>query len=113
MNPTTRHERLELFAKFCAENPHVYSELVARARRAKEKGARLGMRCLWENLRYEFSVAIRHEKEAPRLNDWLAPFFARLISPQEPDLADYFDLRGHDLSSPASSADTHNQDGAR
>lgn len=100
MNPTTRRDRLELFARFCAENPHVYGELVARARRARERGHRLGMRCLWEALRYDSSVAVRHDADAPRLNDHFAPMMARLISAQEPDLADYFDLRGHDATPP-------------
>jgi hypothetical protein len=93
MNPTTRHDRLEQFTRFCADNPHVYGELVARARRAKERGHRLGMRCLWEVLRYDWSVNIRHDAQAPRLNDHLAPYFARLIDAQEPDLEGYFELR--------------------
>jgi hypothetical protein len=90
MNPTTRHDRLEQFTRFNEENPHVYGELVARARRAKERGHRLGMRCLWEVLRYDWSVNIRHDA-------------------QEPDLRGYFDLRGHDASRLAAESSPNNQ----
>jgi hypothetical protein len=95
MSATTYAERKALFEKFMAENPNVYGELVARTRRAKERSrVPIGMRCIWEAARYDWSVNIRHDQDAPRLNDWLAPFFSRLIMEREPDLAGYFETRG-------------------
>jgi hypothetical protein len=109
MSSTTYADRKALFDAFMVENPHVYGEIVARARRAKERGARIGLRCIWEAIRYDFSVAVRHDKDAPRLNDWLCPFFARLVDAQEPDLRGYFDLRGHDASRLAAESSPNNQ----
>ena len=95
MSATTYEQRKALFEKFMAENPHVYGELVSRTRTAKERSpVPIGMRCIWEAVRYDWSVNIRHDQDAPRLNDWLAPFFARLIMEREPDLAGYFETRG-------------------
>ena len=85
--------RKALFDDLHQRNPHVYSEIVARARRAKERGARIGIRCIWEAIRYDWSVAVRHDENTPRLNDWATSFYARLISEREPDLRDYFELR--------------------
>jgi len=91
-----RNARAEAFREFHAANPAVYAALVRLARRARQRGSRVGLRCLWERLRWELSVETDtpREGEPYRLNNNHAPFYARLIARREPDLAGAFDLRG-------------------
>ena len=92
----TRDEtRAERFAEFHAQNPAIYLELVRRARWAKTRGAkRLGMRMLYECLRWDVTVQTVRLPGEPKLNDWWAPYYSRLIQAQEPDLRGFFETRG-------------------
>ena len=89
---TTRYAR---FLEFHAANPHVYAELVRRARAAKARGAsKLGMRMLYESLRWDLLISTVRLPCEPKLNDWFAPMYSRLVMRREPDLAGLFETRG-------------------
>jgi hypothetical protein len=84
----------ERFEAFHRENPTVYQHLVRLAREAKSAGQRVGMRCLWERLRWFSQIEVKDETQrAWKLNDHYAPWFARLITATEPDLRDFFETR--------------------
>lgn len=79
------------FDQFHREHPRVYEILVALARQAVGAGERIGMRCLWENMRWKLRIV---EKQGGYVfNDHHAPRYARLIAKQEADLADLFETR--------------------
>lgn len=90
------------FRRFHRLNAHVYTALVMLAReyRKATKRERVGMKMLWEKLRYEFGVRTT-EKADYTLNNDFTPYYARLISRREPDLCDAFEFRA--LSAPARS----------
>lgn len=81
----------ERFMAFHANNPAVYRELVLRAREARAAGRRVGIRMLWERMRWTFYVERREEDF--KLNDQYTSRYARLIMEQEPDLARFFETR--------------------
>jgi hypothetical protein len=82
----------EQFEQFHATNPHVYTELVAMTREAKARGKKVGIRMVWETLRWKLTV-LNDAGDDFKLNDHLHSRYARLIMEQEPDLAGMFELR--------------------
>ncbi len=80
------------FAQFHATNPDVYRRLVELARYANGQGKRVGIRLLWERLRWDATF----ETEAAdwKLNNNFTGDYARLIMEEERDLAGYFEVRG-------------------
>ncbi len=83
------------FREFHRNNPHVYDELVKLARRAKAAGrSRIGIRMLWERMRWEFTVETVRAAEEPKLNDHYTSKYARLIMDSEPGLEAIFETRG-------------------
>ena len=88
------------FQAFHAANPQVYRELVGRARQLVVNGYRhLGIRMIWEAMRFDAMVRVKHDPKAPKLNDHFPPFYARLIMRSNPDLAGVFETRNADSSS--------------
>lgn len=85
----TIQERFEEFHKRC---PQVYRELVRFALEAKRAGRRVGIRMIWERMRWYFYVE-RLEDEDYKLNDHYTSRYARLIDEQEVDLKGFFELR--------------------
>lgn len=85
--PETIQQQFEAFHK---RHPEVYRILVSRARRAMVKDKRVGIGCLWENIRWYFYV---ERDETFKLNNNYRSRYARLIMDQESDLADYFETR--------------------
>jgi hypothetical protein len=80
----------ERFAAFHRANPEVYAELRRLAREAKGRGVRkLGMRMLWEVLRWNESDRATREF---KLNNDFHSRYARMLD-EEPDLAGLFDFR--------------------
>jgi hypothetical protein len=71
------------FDQFHAKNPHVYPLLTGLAREWKDatQGKKLGIRCLYERLRWE--IAVTTDSDDFKLNDHY----------QEPDLRGLFELR--------------------
>jgi hypothetical protein len=83
----------ERFAAFHAANPEVYATLLRLARRVVAAGhKRIGIRMIWERMRWELTVEVEHAPDDFRLNDHMTSRYARLLS-QEPDLAGVFELR--------------------
>lgn len=90
-------KRLSYQARFLAfhrANPQVYRELVRFAREAKRYGKRvLGIRLLWERVRWELTIVTRDENSSFKFNDHYHSRYARLLMDREPDLRDMFRLR--------------------
>lgn len=90
---STEYRRRQAFEKFHAANPEVYAHLVRLAREAKALGhQRIGIRLLWEKMRWDLTVAVRRTDEF-RLNDHWPPYYSRLIQQQEADLQGVFATR--------------------
>ena len=82
------------FIDFHTSNPHVYAELVKLAMQAHTIGRRkLGIRMLWERMRWTFAVETVRPEGDPKLNNDFTSRYARLIMEQVPALAGMFDLR--------------------
>lgn len=80
------------FEEFHAANPEVYSELVKLARELKLKGrSKYGIKSLFEIVRWH--KALSTHADDFKLNNNHAPFYARLIMSNEPDLKEFFNLR--------------------
>lgn len=96
--PATSFERRRAaFDAFHHRNPHVYAELVRRARAVKANGARrLGMRMLVEVLRWDMMFKTVRLEGEPKINDWFCPFYVDLIEQQEADLRSLFERRRGD-----------------
>jgi hypothetical protein len=84
----------DLFEDFHRNNPEVYVELVALARRWKERGfKKCGIGMLWEVLRWQRLMRDVHDGLF-KLNNSYRSRYARLIMDTEPDLAGFFNVRG-------------------
>ena len=80
------------FAEFHQENPDVYLELVAAARRLKKAGReKYGINSLIEVVRWHRALVTTGDDY--KINNNFAPFYSRLIMRKEPDLKDFFFLR--------------------
>jgi hypothetical protein len=83
------------FERFHRDNPHIYRSLVSLARRARAAGRRrIGIRMLWERMRWDLEVEAIRTEGAPKLNDHFTARYARLMQSQEPDLVGLFETRG-------------------
>lgn len=82
------------FRLFHAANPDVYSSLVSLARqfREKNKERKIGIKMLYEVLRWNYYLTTDTDEEYRLTNDFTAPY-ARLIMDQEPDLAGAFQIK--------------------
>jgi len=82
------------FFEFHNENPGVYKELVRLARQAKKAGARrIGVRMLWEVMRWNLTVATYDPNSDFKLNNNYHSRYVRLIVQRNPDLSGMFELR--------------------
>lgn len=90
---TTEHEQTieARFWAFHAQHPDVYAEIVRRAHLAQARGLRVGIRTIWEAMRWDYTI--ERGAEAYKLNDHFTSRYARLIIDQEPDLSGFFELR--------------------
>ena len=79
----------ERFEAFHAAHPEVYAELVRLAREARGC-RRLGVRALWERMRW--SLMIEREGEY-KLNDHFPSRYARLLAKEYPELGEMFEMR--------------------
>ena len=82
-------ERFEIFRE---ANPHLYDRIVMFARRAKDRGKRIGIKCLWELLRWHVYIELDTSEDF-KLNNNFTSRYARLIMENERDLDGYFELR--------------------
>ena len=83
------------FWKFHEGHPDIYGHLVKFARQWRSRkgmDAHLGIKALFERVRWEMGVAA-DIKEIPKLNNNHTAFYARLIMDRNGDLKDIFTLR--------------------
>ena len=85
----------EAFLAFHNANPKVYTQLVALARKARQRGAEaLGIGMLFEVVRWKALLETRDDGQAPfKLNNNYRALYARLIMERESDLAGIFETR--------------------
>ena len=82
----------ERFHSFHRANPQVYEALRELSLHLAATGRqRFGMKALFEFLR--FSYALQTRGESYKINNSYAPFYARLLMRNEPQLAGFFNLR--------------------
>lgn len=83
----------EDFWAFHMANPQVYAGLVRLARewRARRGSQRVGMKMLFEVLRWH--VALTTQGDVFKLNNNYTSYYARLIMDREPDLDGVFEIR--------------------
>lgn len=79
------------FQEFHRKNPEVYDQLVKLATSAQERGARFGIKCLWEVMRWHFWIET--DTRDFKLNNSYTSRYARLIMQQEPQLEGFFNTR--------------------
>lgn len=88
------HPHEAQFWAFHRANPHVFTKLVALARQAQAAGVRrIGMRLLWERLRWSALVETARADGEWKLNDWYPPLYSRLLQREHPELASLFETR--------------------
>ncbi len=81
----------ERAAAFHAENPHVFEALRRRALRAKRRGYKPGIKCLFELLRWSHGMSTQGDEF--KLNNNYTAYYARLLMEREPELRGFFELR--------------------
>ena len=86
----TIEERFELFD---AANPHVYDLLERMALDLVKRGhSRIGIKMLWETLRYRYAVETTGDAEY-RLNNIYTSRYARKLTERQPSLVGHIELR--------------------
>tara|TARA_Y100000310_G_scaffold332169_1_gene407238 strand:+ start:512 stop:901 length:390 start_codon:yes stop_codon:yes gene_type:complete len=84
------------FWEFHRVHPEVYEYIVRFARqwrKSRGDGAHLGIKALFERVRWELYVTSLSEKPPPKLNNNHTAFYSRLVMTREPDLVGIFNLR--------------------
>jgi len=82
------------FREFHELNPHVYRNLKVLAHKVILAGRhKIGMKFLFERLRWEYAIATQHEEGSYRLNNNFTAYYARMLMDQEDELFNLFDLR--------------------
>jgi len=83
------------FLEFHRENPRVYKELLRLTRQAKNNkgGKRIGIRMLWEVMRWNLTILTYDPSSDFKLNNNYHSRYARLIVEKNPDLKGLFEFR--------------------
>lgn len=82
----------EKFERFHADNPHVYDAIVRLCFELKESGVhRIGIKAIFEQLRWRYRIQTQGDEY--QLNNNHAPYYARLVMEQNPELDGVFELR--------------------
>lgn len=83
----------EKFEAFHRANPHVYDYFKQRAIGLRRLGTkRYGMKSLFELLRWDYSVQTG-DPDNFKINNNFAPWYARLLMDNEPELDGFFETR--------------------
>ena len=80
------------FDAFHAANPHVYANLRRLALDAQRKGRTVGIKMLFEVLRWQYAMQTTDDSDF-KLNNSYTSFYARLLMEREPELQNYFETR--------------------
>jgi hypothetical protein len=84
----------QAFIEFHVKNPEVYAQLVRLARQWRAAGkAKLGIKTLFEKLRWEWHVAGLTDSDGYKLNNNFTALYARKIMKNETDLDGLFEIR--------------------
>lgn len=85
----------EAFQAFHQANPHVFENLrkLALARHSRRPAEKVGIKHLWEVLRWEYEIRTDRPSNEVRLNNNFTAFYARLLMAREPILRGVFELR--------------------
>lgn len=82
------------FEAFHQEHPEVYTQLVALSREWVRHGhAKLGIKTLFEKLRWEWHVSGLKDNRGFKLNNDFTALYARKIMRENPDLDGLFETR--------------------
>lgn len=81
----------ERWWKFHLINRHVYSAIVAEARKAHENDYKVGMKAIFEHLRWQWREQTKGDEY--KLNNTYTAYYARLVMMREPDLEGFFETR--------------------
>ena len=81
------------FNDFHQRNPHVYKTLLIKARQYRNFNptGRLGIRTLWENMRWDYLLSTEHQEF--KLNDHFTSHYARMLMAKNPEMLGMFELR--------------------
>ncbi|MBU1767886.1 MAG: hypothetical protein KJ648_07280 [Candidatus Omnitrophica bacterium] len=97
----TGHAHDQAAREFHEANPQVYVELRALARQTLHAGRNcLGIGVLWEVMRWHRSLT-RDGVEDFKLNNNYRAWYARELMRREPELVNFFEIRGCDEPTPA------------
>ncbi len=80
------------FEAFDLANPHVYRTLARLAEEWLSRHRVVGMKALWERLRWEYGV--QTTEQAPRLNNDYTSRYARKLLAERPEWAGRIRIRG-------------------
>lgn len=90
--PVDRRGGMEAsFRRFHAANPHVYEALKMVALWCKRNNRRMGIKAIYERVRWEYSVATSGSPY--KLNNNFSAYYARALMKNEPELAGFFETR--------------------
>lgn len=82
----------EAFWQFHKKNPQVFARLLAMTREARRQGKRrIGMKMLFEVIRWEHMLSTKHDDFA--LNNNYTSRYVRLIEELDPELGKMFEKR--------------------
>ena len=87
------------FFTFHKSNQHVYKNLVAMARQYRRrhgKNSKVGIKMLWEKLRWDYRMSTEHGEF--KLNNNYPSYYARLIMQATDDLDGVFELREREVA---------------
>ena len=79
------------FERFHEANPHVYRALRAVALWCVRHDKKVGMKAIFERVRWEFMIRTRGD--GYRLNNNYSSRYARLLMENEPELTGFFETR--------------------
>lgn len=79
------------FEAFHKRNPHILRMLHQLALAVHRRGKKIGMKALWEKLRYEYVVET--DDDVYRLNNNYTSRYARLLMETYPELNGFFETR--------------------
>ncbi|MDB4726372.1 hypothetical protein OAF54_02955 [bacterium] len=82
----------ERFQVFHAKNPHLFLRLLNDARRAFYRGRKIGIRCLWENVRHDYLMHTTGDG-GYKMDNNFTKYYAEAIMEEDTALAGYFNRR--------------------
>ena len=82
------------FRSYHQDNPHICAGIVSLGLMAKRRGrSRWGVMAIMNVLRWKLEVEARDSSSPWKINNNYAPYYARLVMSQEPELQGFFNVR--------------------